>query len=62
MTSHDLVHLIEDAVKSDPMFYHRVSGRIAESEPKLQSLFWMLREGVIGQGFFQQAVSNEIGS
>ena len=60
MTTHDLVHLLEDAVDSDPMFYHRVSGRIAENEPKLQSLLWMLREGVMAPTSFQQAVANAV--
>ena len=60
MTTHDLVHLLEEAVDSDPMFYHRVSGRIAENEPKLQSLLWMLREGVMAPTSFQQAVANAV--
>ena len=60
MTTHDLVNLLEDAVDSDPMFYHRVSGRIAENEPKLQSLLWMLREGVMAPTAFQQAVASAV--
>ncbi|GAB5415297.1 MAG: hypothetical protein Cons2KO_29000 [Congregibacter sp.] len=60
MTTHDLVNLLEDGVESDPMFYHRVIGRIADNEPKLQSLLWMLREGAIGPRVFQEAVVNEV--
>ena len=60
MTTHDLVHLLEDGVDSDPMLYHRVSARIAENEPRLLSLLWMLREGVIGRRYFQQLVASTV--
>jgi hypothetical protein len=56
MNKQDLVNLLEDADNSDPMLYHRVTVRLAQNEPRLQSLLWMLREGVIGRGHFQQLV------
>jgi hypothetical protein len=60
MTKRDLVHLVGAPQAGHPMLYQRVSARLANKDPELQSLFWMLREGVIGRSHFQQLLASSL--
>lgn len=57
MTRQDLDALISP---SDPVLYHRVAERLAVGDRELLSLFWLLREGVVGQGTFRSLVAGSV--
>jgi hypothetical protein len=60
MTKQNLVQLIGGTRDSDPALFHRVSEMLADKDPKLQSLLWMLREGVIGRRQFQDLLASAV--
>jgi hypothetical protein len=57
MNKHHLVHLVGGATNGDPAAFHRVSGLLADRDPKLRSVLWMLREGAIGRRNFNELLS-----
>lgn len=60
MKTCDLENLIGAPQSDDPMLFQKVSARLAEDEPQLRSLIWMLREGVIGQSQFQNLLTTTL--
>ncbi len=53
MTKQDLLHLIDGREGGSGLLFHRVCARLAAADPELTSLFWLLREGVIGPRQFR---------
>ena len=60
MTKQDLVQLIGGTKAGYPERFHRASVMLAEKDPKLQSLLWMLREGVIERRQFRDLLDIHI--
>ena len=60
MTKHDFSQLLKGADLSDPVLLRRANNRLLSGDPELQSLLWLLREGVIARGQFPSLVESVI--
>jgi hypothetical protein len=61
MTKQDLVHLVGGSPSEYPERFHRASKMLADKDPAIHSLLWMLREGVIKRHQFQDLLNSRIG-
>ena len=62
MKKYDIARIIEDSDSGDPTLSQRASNRLLSGDPELQSLLWLLREGVIGRRHFQNLVVSAVSS
>ena len=61
MTQSSIADATTSTRATDASLFSLVNSRLDHDDPELRSLLWLLREGVIGRGHFQDLLDGELG-